>query len=536
MNLNPYRLPRSNDWCLDISPSDTEALTDCPGLRVTPQACYGAIDAITAACFRLQRPEPPQPIPSIAGALLTSSHNWEHKPREYQSNGIARIIDIQNYAGGALLADDMGLGKTFQTIYNAKIRKSNSVLVACPGLARETWLDELRKWGVDESKIALVLPKGAKRSEYYRQRIQSGQASWVITSYDLLGEIPSLNYYTDFFIMDEAQSVKTAGKKQGAANRAMKALEVGMLAPFRLALSGTPAEDRPKDWYGVLKVLFGKRFGTNYEFQVAYCDGHQGEHGFVADGISRAEELKKRTGIYTVRREKKDVAHELPECVMNAVWLEADEKATAAFRAWVLKLTRIDDALEACLEAKIPHAISRAHEAKRFLLFTHRVEHAERMARRLNYEGTPCKLITGALQHSERQQAVRDAEANRCGIVATIDSAGMALNLQGVASYGIMHAMTWRPGQIMQARDRIYRLGQTERVQWDYLALRDSADEHVWNTVIAKLAMQQAAMESTKAISSTIDALGQMPSTLTDDEAIKAMYDGLPEGMTDARD
>lgn len=523
MRPEPYRLPRSNDWCLDISPSDTEALTDCPGLRVTADKCYGAIDAITAACFRLKREEPKK---QEYGLALPEQFN---NLRDYQKGGVVGLHNIQSLAGGALLADDMGLGKTLQTISLTRLRKSNSVLVACPGLARETWLDELRKWGVADDKIALVLPKGAKRRESNRQRILDNKASWVITSYDLLGEIPSLNYYTDFFIMDEAQSVKTAGKRN-SANRAMKALEVGMLAPYRLALSGTPAEDRPKDWYGVLKVLFGKRFGSLYEFQLAYCDGHQGEHGFVADGISRAEELKKRTGIYTVRREKKDVAHELPECVMNAVWLEADEKATAAFRAWMLKLTRIDDALEACLEAKIPHAISRAHEAKRFLLFTHRVEHAERMAKRLNYEGTPCKLITGALQHSERQQAVRDAEANKCGIVATIDSAGMALNLQGVASYGIMHAMTWRPGQIMQARDRIYRLGQTERVQWDYLALRDSADEHVWNTVIAKLAMQQAAMESTKAIGATISALNTLPSLDTDDEALKAMYDGLPEG------
>lgn len=358
----------------------------------------------------------------------------------------------------------------------------------------------------------------------------------MITSYELLDQIPELGYYTDFFIMDEAHYVKSAGRKDKAAARALKALQVGTLAPYRLALTGTPAEDRPKDFYGVLKVLLGKRLGTDYEFKVAYCDGHQGEHGFEAEGISRPEELKLRLGYYTVRREKKDVAKELPECVMNPVWLDADEKATAAFRAWVLKLTRIDDALEACLEAKIPHAISRAHEAKCFLLFTHRVEHAERMAKRLNYEGTPCTLITGQShpEHSQRQKAIREAEANRHGIVATIDSAGMSLNLQGIANYGIMHAMTWRPGQIMQARDRIYRLGQTERVQWDYLALRDSADEHVWNTVIAKLAMQQATLESTKAIGATIDALNTMPSTMNDDEALKAMYDGLPEGIANA--
>lgn len=529
MKEHPYHLPRSSDWCLEISPGDTEALTDCPGLRVTPEACYGAVDAIIAACFRLKKPEPT--IAPGNGTLVTRNYTWDYKPRDYQKEGIARVIDIQNTAGGAVLADEMGLGKTFQTIHLAKIRRSQSSLVACPGLTRETWLDELQKWGVPSERIALVLPKGAKKREHYRQRIATGQAQWVVTSYELLDQIPELGYYTDNFIMDEAQYVKSAGSKDKAAARAIKALEVGTLAPYRLALSGTPADDKPKDWYGVLKVLFRKRLGTQHEFQVAYCDGHQGKHGFEAEGISRQDELRKRLAVYTVRREKRDVAKELPGCHLNPVWLDPEDSATATFRAWVLKLATIEDALEACLEAKIPLAISKAHEAKRFLLFTYRREHAERMAKRLNYEGTPCVLVTGEVPHDKRQALVREAADRGIGMVATFDSAGMSLNLQGIASYGIWHAMTWRPGKLMQGVGRLDRLGQVNTVQWDFLALRDSADEHVWNTVIHKLKMQMEAMQSTKAIGTTIDALSTIPSALTDEDAMKAMYDALPEGV-----
>lgn len=519
MQLAPYNV--KGVWRLDLETDESSKLADCPGLRIAPdnKFAFGAIDAVAAACYRLNRELPPKFPTNLKLAC-------NEKARNYHKVGIGDLWSIQNDAGGGLLADDMGLGKTFQAIELARLRRSANVLVACPGLARETWLDELTKWGVPASKIALVLPKGDKRRESHLRRIPD--AGWVISSFDLLSKIQELGYYTDFFIIDEAQSIKTAQRNNGA-NRAKLSLDVGLMAPYRLALSGTPAEDRPRDWYGILRVLFGKRFGSPSEFDIAYCGREGFGRGFDNLGISNAQELKIRLSYYMVRREKREVATELPPCTMNTILLPPDAKATATFRAFCLKLTTIDEALEACLEAKLPAALEKAHQAKRFLLFTHRVKHAEYLHHKLNEEGTPCVLVTGALSHEKRQQAAKDAADKSIGMVATIDSAGMALNLQGVSSYGIMHTVTWRPGQLLQARDRIYRLGQKDPVIWDILGLKESADSYVFDTVIEKLKMMQSAIEASKEIGRTIDALNPITSEFDDVMAAKALYDSLPE-------
>ena len=457
-----------------------------PGLRRAQGSryMYGPIDAVAAACKLLGLDPPPQVPPIPSNVILENSPLFP-----FQREGVAQLAAIQRTCGGgALLADDMGLGKTLQSIYLAKLQGAKRIVVACQASARYTWLDELKKWGQGDD-VALLLPKGTKRSAL--QREYAASAKWVISSYNLLDELPGAA--PDLLVLDECHKVKSKTSLRTKTTGALAAR-----VPWRLGLSGTPAWNRPKDWHRVLQtILGGSKFGTEWQFQRAYCDGHQGKWGWEAKGISRSEELRLRLSYYMIRREKKDVAGQLPPKTRQPIWVDGTPKAVTALRAWGTRSISLTAALDAVLEDTMPVAVEQAQNAGRFLLFTYHPAHAEAMAHQLQDSGTPCVLLTGQQSFERRRENVELARANGWGMVATLDAAGTSLNLQGMCEVGIMHALDYVPFKMAQAEDRIYRMGIDKPVNWYYIMMRDSAQELVWQTVKEKIGQATATMNQT---------------------------------------
>lgn len=472
-----YRLP--------LSAQPPDELMTVPGLRWNPAAklLSGYADAMAVACKHLRLPPPAKPEP-IASHLLSNSPLFP-----FQREDVAQLAALQREeGGGALLANEMGLGKTLEAIYLAKLQGAKRVLVACPARARYTWLEELKKWG-DADSVALMLPKGTKRSAQHRELAAS--ARWVISSYNLLPEVPGNP--PSMLILDECHEVKNRN-----AGRTRAAADMSVQVPWRLGISATPAWNRPKDWWQVLRVVLGgHRFGSKHLFEAAYCDGHQGRFGWEAKGISRAEELRERLGLYMVRREKKDVASQLPPKTRQAVWIDATPEATTALRAWGARAISLTRAQDVTLEAKMPVAVELAHSAGRFLLFTYHPAHARKMAFDLQAMGTQCVVLTGEETEDRRRANVDLARANGWGVVATIGAAGTSLNLQGMAEVGIMHSLDYVPFKLAQAEDRLHRWGIDKPVNWYYTLMRNSADMVVWQSVKDKIAQATSTMAQT---------------------------------------
>lgn len=527
----PRLLPDNRTWALDVPP-DAIPLLAIPGLKAVTLAeapslkphyqVRGYIDAVAAACHVLGVEAPPEPL-----RLPGSMKMLDELPtglRGYQRGGVVGLHSIQAHASGAILADEMGLGKSRQAITLAKLRGSKRVIIVTPGRARYTWVEELTKAG--ETNMALMLPKGAKG--WKAEREKAATARWVITSYDLLPEIPQ--QATSLLIIDECHEVKNS-----KAKRSQAAMSMARMVPYRLGISATPAWNTPRDWWFILDLLLPNRFGRKHDFEARYADGHQGQYGWVAKGVSNAEELRKRLSYYMVRREKRDVAQELPPMTDVPVWLDADPHATATMRASALKVPGVSfyDALLATLEAKMAPCVELAHSAKRFLLFTWQKAHAGIMSRQLNDEGTPNVLIHGEMSDQARANAIALARSKAIGIVATIDSAGQSLNLQGIASQGIMHYQDPVPFKMMQARSRLHRLGITEPITWQHVLLRDSADEVVWRRSTSKLMAQEASMPAMVDASAYREAMNA--TTMSDQEALAGYYAEMSEmGIADA--
>lgn len=509
---------KGNEWRLPLDDSllhYEETLGGIPGLTYSYDAAEvrGPIDAVAAACYRLEVPCPP----SIA-LKNESIESPGIKLFQFQKEGVRQLISILAVTGGALLADEMGLGKSRQAIALGQ-RTEGRKLVVAPAFAREVWTEELAKCGV---RGAVIIRPGATKKHEEAWTL-GHDAQWVVCSYEMLDQVIERCFAYDFIsllIFDEAHLMK--GRK---TRRAAAAEEAATMATYKLALTGTPMDNRPRDLYKLLRVLLGKRtVGSPSAFDFAYCAGQINEHGGMDNkGLSRPGELKKRLSYYTVRREKKEVLTQLPPLTRQVIWLDSDSEGVKAFKAAMLNRGKDSTykALHATLECKMEAAVRLAVEAKRFLLFTYEREHARQLGKRIAEE-TPCVVITGEMNTQKRKAEADLAASKGWGIVATLGSMSTGVNLQAVGHIGIMHLLSWKPWEMAQAEARLARIGQEHPVTWYYLAARETMDEIVMRTILEKL--QQAR-----------EALGVSPDLQRDlgsddgneEAALKALFDSL---------
>jgi SWI/SNF-related matrix-associated actin-dependent regulator 1 of chromatin subfamily A len=509
---------------MDVNLGDSatvDLLEGVPGLGFVFQdnQVRGSIDAIAAASFRLGA-QPP-----VSAETTPTIFPKDSKLKEYQKDGVSIIKSMLTKYGGAILADDMGLGKSLQTIALANtLIDPIRVLIAAPRFMSEGWIEELEKWG---EKDRVIIRSGDTKA-HKKAWEDAKQSKWVITSYEMLPKVVASCFQDappDLFVMDEAQMVKSV-----AAKRTKAAKDLATMALYKLALTGTPMEDKPKDFYGILKVLLGDRFGSRTAFYTAYCNGKINEHGGLeGDGASNEKELAQRLSYYMLRREKKDVLKELPSLTRQVVWLPTDAEGERAFKAAILnkRANATYLAVKATAEAKKEAAVQLAHQAKRFLLLTYERAHAEQMASMLDKLGTPCQLIHGGIPIQERFKRIALAKKMGHGIAATIDSMKGGLNLQGVAHIGIMHTLDWMPLKMAQAEARIHRMGQTENVLWYYLACKETMDEIIVRKVVEKLDHWRAILGFDSNRNMRDDLGNASGGAASEKDALRAIYEAM---------
>jgi hypothetical protein len=144
--------------------------------------------------------------------------------------------------------------------------------------------------------------------------------------------------------------------------------------------------------------------------------------------------------------------------------------------------------MDMTLRAKAIEAMRLAAESRKFFLTTWRVADAQYMHETLDAEyDTPSVLIHGGIDVTKRADLLRYARAKGIGVVATIDSTAEALNLQGIASVGICHAIDYVALKMAQMEARLHRLGTVDPIMWYYLAMRDTIDLDIVRTVVNRM-------------------------------------------------
>src|SRR5207253_2982951 len=240
-------------------------------------------------------------IPSIA---LPSGVKAELRP--YQKEGLDFLCHLTQLKLGGILADDMGLGKTLQTLAwlswlkerEAKNRKPS--LVICPASVLHNWQREASRFAPDQK--VLVLESGAAR---HNLRKQIPQHDLIVTNYALLRrDLEQLQKFAfRALILDEAQFIKNPGAQVTQSVKQLK-------SEHRLALTGTPLENRLLDLWSIVDFIQPGYLGSQDHFTETYEP--RGEGAESAQRIARRR-LSARLRPLLLRRLKKHVAKDLPE-------------------------------------------------------------------------------------------------------------------------------------------------------------------------------------------------------------------------------
>src|SRR5207253_4742273 len=241
-------------------------------------------------------------IPSIA---LPSGVKAELRP--YQKEGLDFLCHLTQLKLGGILADDMGLGKTLQTLAwlswlkerEAKNRKPS--LVICPASVLHNWRREASRFAPDLQ--VLVLESGAAR---HNLRKQIPQHDLIVTNYALLRrDLEALQKF-EFraIILDEAQFIKNPSAQ---VTQSVKQLR----ADQRLALTGTPLENRLLDLWSIVDFIQPGYLGSQNHFLETY-EPRGGEDAAWAQKIARRR-LAAKLRPLMLRRLKRQVAQDLPD-------------------------------------------------------------------------------------------------------------------------------------------------------------------------------------------------------------------------------
>lgn len=232
------------------------------------------------------------------------------KLRPYQRAGIHWLNWLRENHLHGILADDMGLGKTVQTICAVNIAHENQEadrpsLIVCPRSVVPFWVREVRRC---VPNIEIAAYSGPRRDKSVWEH--AGKC-WLVTTYETLARdidlVASIPFY--FLVLDEATMIKNPSAQRTQAIKSINAMH-------RLALSGTPVENRLSELWSIFDFLIKGMFGTHASFSTRY------EVPIAQGDEEAAEELSRRIRPFLLRRLKETVAKDLPEKIELEVWCD----------------------------------------------------------------------------------------------------------------------------------------------------------------------------------------------------------------------
>jgi hypothetical protein len=427
--------------------------------------------------------------------------------RPYQKDGFDFLCHLTNIRLGGILADDMGLGKTLQTLaWLAWLKDRHGKdpkpsLVICPASVLHNWRREANRF-TPHLKV-LVLESGAAR---HNLRKQIPQYDLIVTNYSLLRrDLEELQKFAfRAAILDEAQFIKNPGAQVTQSVKQLK-------AEHRLALTGTPLENRLLDLWSIVDFIQPSYLGNQDHFTETYEP--RGEGAESAQRIARRR-LSAKLRPLLLRRLKKHVAKDLPdrieqrrdcqlgeeqrklylaelrrsrEQVMKTVAEKGLNKSKIHVLAALTRLRQIcchpklvgNDSLSGKTETLFELVDSLIAEGQKVLVFSQFVQMLLLLEEECRQRQIPTHILTG--QTKDRQEVVTtfQNDPNAAVFLLSLRAAGTGLNLT-TASYVVLYDPWWNPAVEAQAIDRSHRIGQTQNVNAYRLISPGTVEEKIW--------------------------------------------------------
>ena len=433
--------------------------------------------------------------------------------RPYQQRGVDWLVEMASLGLGGVLADDMGLGKTVQVLGLHLARRGvGPTLVVCPTTLLGNW----------EREAARFAPGVPVRRHHGADRSLDAVADdeVVVTTYGLvrrdaatLAAIP-----WGLVVADEAQAVKNPWSRTARALRT-----VGSGA--RMALTGTPVENRLSDLWALLDWTTPGLLGTLDDFQRTVATPIERDQDEEA-----TERLAAIVKPFLLRRKKSDpdIAPDLPPKTETDRFVGLTTEQATLYRAVADEL--LDDVAETegierrgrvlklltalkqiCnhpaqylgqdaplrgrsgkLEAAVELLEVITDEASSALVFTQYVAMGHLLGAALHDVGIPSQFLHGSVPVRRRQEMVDEFQAGTPRVlVLSLKAGGTGLNLTR-ATHVLHFDRWWNPAVEDQASDRAWRIGQDQPVQVHRLVCEGTLEERIGVLLERKRALADA--------------------------------------------
>ena len=426
--------------------------------------------------------------------------------RPYQTEGFHFLAYLTANHFGGVLADDMGLGKTLQALaWLAWLHQESAAagaatplpsLVVCPKSVMDNWRAEAERF---YPTLRVRVWRGEPVEELTAAR---ESADLLVLNYSQLRALsPAISRLTwRVAILDEAQCVKNPDSQTAVAARALT-------AEHRLALTGTPIENRLLDLWSILAFAMPGALGNRAHFLRRF--------NAQDDPLARRR-LAARVRPFLLRRTKAQVATDLPDRVEEDLLCEMEGPQLTLYRAELKRARQIVLGLKthqqfnnerfniltsllrlrqicchpALVDAKLRTAESAKavaleelleplmEEGHKVLVFSQFVTMLDLLRETLKEREWPHYYLAGDTEN--RGDLVREFQAAPGGAVFLISlkAGGFGLNLTA-ASYVVLFDPWWNPAVENQAIDRTHRIGQTSKVMAYRLVMKDSIEQKI---------------------------------------------------------
>jgi non-specific serine/threonine protein kinase len=400
-------------------------------------------------------------------------------------------------------------------------RRRTSVIVA-PASLVANWESEVRRFA-PSLRTFIAHPSVTPTAEL--RSVDSDRLrdiDLVLTSYGTLARMPALAKISwEVAVLDEAQAIKNPSAKQ---TRAVKQLE----ARARIALTGTPVENRVGDLWSIFDFINVGLLGTNTEFGrfnkrlaanpqrgygplrdlvrpyilrrlktdrsivadlpdktevKAFCPLTRKQAALyqrsvteLATALAAADGIKRKGVVLSFLMRFKQICNHPSQWLGDGTWAEADSG----------KLARLREIVEVI-----------AAKQEKALVFTQFREIITPLAAFLgSVFGRPGLVLHGETEVKKRHALVRQFQEDERVpfFVLSLKAGGTGLNLTA-ASHVIHFDRWWNPAVEDQATDRAFRIGQTKNVLVHKLLCRGTVEAKIDLLIESKRQLSQELLE-----------------------------------------
>lgn len=456
--------------------------------------------------------------------------NTEAQLRGYQEDGIQFF---HQHKGNVLLADEQGLGKTVQVISYVNSVEKFPCLVICPASLKLNWKNEIRKWTASRD-VYICSGREPKLPANVIKKYK-----WVICNYDIVAghsqdvikndpvKTAELRNQPSWFstfmkanfqmiVLDESQNIKNEENKRTKA-----IMELASWIPSRACLSGTPISNRPMEFFTTISLIDPTLFVNKWDFGRRFCNPTMNFGHLQFNGASHMKELHEiLTKTMMLRRLKSDVLSDLPDKQKIVIPIQMDEKiqkeyetAEMSFKQYLKSnfgegekvtaekraaaLVKIEMLRQLAARGKMNMTINWIANfldtGKKLVVFAWHQEIIDTLMK--EFKGIAVK-IDGSVPANKRQEAVDRFQTNdeiRL-FIGNIKAAGTGITLTA-ASDTCTVELSWSPSDLVQAEDRVHRIGQKNAVCNYYLMSEGTIDEKMMKLIDEKQQIISNAMD-----------------------------------------